>query len=60
MVRVWDRVQRLGLDRGNVSPPNFVDWQRQSRSFESLEAYTESFLNLEAGDGPWSASMVWR
>jgi putative ABC transport system permease protein len=52
LVLVWDRVQRLALERGNVSPANFIDWQRQNRVFESMAAYTESFINLAVDNAP--------
>ncbi len=52
LVMVWDRVTRLGLDRNGVSPSNFVDWRRLSSVFESMDAYTETFVNLAGDDGP--------
>ena len=51
LVMVWDSVPRQRLHHNLVSPPNFVDWQRQSPVFESMEAYTETFLNLVVDDG---------
>ncbi len=51
LVHVWDRVSRLGLDGGNVSPANFVDYQQLSQSFERLEAYTEILANVASDDG---------
>ena len=35
-----------------VSPPNFVDWQAQNRTFESMAAFTESTMTLSAGAAP--------
>jgi putative ABC transport system permease protein len=34
----------------SVSPPNYLDWEKQTKSFESLAAYAGSRLNL-TGDG---------
>jgi putative ABC transport system permease protein len=51
LVVVWDRVSRVGQDRNIVSPANYRDWARESRSFESMAAYTEAFLNLGSEGG---------
>jgi putative ABC transport system permease protein len=51
LVVVWDRVARLGQDRNIVSPANYRDWARESRSFEGMAAYTEAFLNLGSDGG---------
>jgi putative ABC transport system permease protein len=51
LVMVWDSVPRQRLHHNLVSPPNFVDWRRQGPAFESMEAYTEEFLNLVVDDG---------
>jgi putative ABC transport system permease protein len=34
----------------SVSPPNYLDWEKQTRSFENLAAYSGSRVNL-TGDG---------
>src|SRR5205823_1700442 len=34
----------------SVSPPNYLDWEKQTKSYESLAAYTSSRVNL-TGDG---------
>jgi putative ABC transport system permease protein len=34
----------------SVSPPNYLDWEKQTKSFENLAAYTASRLNL-TGEG---------
>jgi putative ABC transport system permease protein len=39
-------------DQMSVSYPNFVDWQQQSRAFESLGALLHSFSNLTGDDQP--------
>ena len=51
LVVVWDRALRVGQDRNIVSPANYRDWSRESRSFESMAAYTEAFLTLNADEG---------
>jgi len=51
LVVVWDRAVQVGQDRNIVSPANYRDWARESHSFESMAAYTEAFLNLNADEG---------
>jgi putative ABC transport system permease protein len=34
----------------SVAPPNYVDWEKQAKSYESLAAYTGATLNL-TGEG---------
>src|SRR5437773_12124772 len=34
----------------SVSPPNFLDWEKQTKSFERLAAYSGAGLNL-TGEG---------
>ena len=34
----------------SVSPPNYLDWEKQTKSFENLAAYSGSRINL-TGDG---------
>jgi putative ABC transport system permease protein len=40
LVKLWQSIPNRGYPRVEPSPPNFLDWQRQSTSFERLEAYT--------------------
>ena len=35
-----------------VSPPNFVDWKMQSRSFEHMTAYNDATATLTVGEEP--------
>src|SRR5262245_25933866 len=39
LIKVWEQQASRGVPRLEPSPPNFKDWQRQSTSFERLEAY---------------------
>src|SRR3989440_4566886 len=34
----------------SVSPPNYIDWEKQTKSFENLAAYSGSRINF-TGDG---------
>lgn len=57
MVHVWERGPQRGIDFKNTSPPNFREWQAESRSFEVLGFYGAFAGNLSytfilTGDGP--------
>src|SRR5262245_56683034 len=41
-VKVWEDQFARGYPRMEPSPPNFLDWQRQTTTFERLEAYVAS------------------
>jgi putative ABC transport system permease protein len=52
-----DRLLRLyssgpGLHQGSVSYPNFLDWQRSSRSFQEMAAYRTDNFNLTGQTNP--------
>ena len=38
--------------RTTVSPPNFLDWQAQNRTFEFMAAYDETVMTLSGGAAP--------
>lgn len=39
LVRLWQDQSAFGYSQMELSPPNFRDWQRESRSFERMAAY---------------------
>src|SRR6185503_14370704 len=47
VVTLWQNNAKAGVVRNDVSPANFLDWQEQSRSFESM-----------AGIEPFGFSMI--
>lgn len=47
VMTVWETIPKLGHDREGVAAANFLDWHKQSRSFESLAAYQ-----------PWDANLI--
>ncbi|HKV13031.1 MAG TPA: ABC transporter permease [Thermoanaerobaculia bacterium] len=49
---VWEKNPELGFPRFTVAPPNFVDWSRQSRSFEHMAAIETTRFNLTGGEQP--------
>jgi putative ABC transport system permease protein len=49
LVQLWQ--SSPGYTRFELSPPNFYDWRKQSRSYESMSAYTGIASNfLAAGE----------
>ena len=36
IVTIWQNNAKAGVPRNDVSPANFLDWQEQSHSFESM------------------------
>ena len=49
IVRINETSQR---GRTSVSPPNFVDWQAQNRTFEAMAAYDQRAVTLVDGEVP--------
>jgi len=39
LAQIWERNLRGSAENGVVSPDNFLDWQKQARSFEQMSAY---------------------
>jgi len=52
LTTVWEVRPRFKAPRIEVAPLNYVDWQRQAQSFESLAAYANGFLNLTGTGTP--------
>ena len=46
LVKIWEDHTAKGYSRLEPSPPNFLDWRRQQRVFEHLEAYTLSGASM--------------
>lgn len=49
LVMVWSRIRD---NRNGVAAGDFVDWKRQSTSFQDLNAWTGRSLNLATADQP--------
>lgn len=56
LMAVWETMPEN--DRRFVAPGNFVNWQKQSQSFERLAAYTTSPLNLSGRGEPQKLNAV--
>jgi putative ABC transport system permease protein len=55
---VLEKNPELGFPRFSVSPHNFEDWRRESRSFTGLVAIDNTRMNLTGGDQPESVQGV--
>ncbi|MDQ3118121.1 MAG: ABC transporter permease, partial [Verrucomicrobiota bacterium] len=51
IVMLWERGVTERNARNVVSPANFLDWQKQSMSFEHMAAVADQRVNLTGGNG---------
>jgi len=58
VVTIWQNNTKAGVQRNDVSPANFLDWQEQSRSFESM-AGIEPFGFSMIGNGEPERFQAW-
>jgi putative ABC transport system permease protein len=56
IVYLWETDLTVGLDRGIVSPANFVDWRDQNAVFEKISAWRTWFYRLTGDAEP---EQVW-
>jgi putative ABC transport system permease protein len=62
LVRVWHVPPEKsfpGVKTFPVSPANFLDWRAESRTFESMSAYSTRHANLTVGDRPESVTATY-
>src|SRR4029434_2525033 len=52
LVLIWERFATLGLERIPVSPPEYLDLEKQFQSTTGLAAFTFERFNLGGGDDP--------
>ncbi|MFN7977254.1 MAG: ABC transporter permease [Vicinamibacterales bacterium] len=52
LVKLWQDQSSRGYSRMELSPGNYVDWQRGARSFVSMAAFTTRSVNALTGAGP--------
>jgi predicted permease len=52
LVAVFETARRVEVERRAVSYPNFRDWQRESRSFETMSAVLGGRFTLAIDDSP--------
>ena len=66
LVRLWQNQTAKGYSRMELSPANYRDWKRMSRSFEEMGAFGGSAYNLggegepERLEGQWTSVEVFR
>src|SRR5882724_7680958 len=46
IVAIYERVPGQGVDRGEASPANYLDWRNQTQSFENVGLYKWWDVNL--------------
>lgn len=51
IVTLWERDPSRAMDKEAVTPPNFVEWQKQTHTFEQLGYWTAFDANLLLPDG---------
>src|SRR3954468_11487983 len=52
LVLLWEEFTAQGLERIPVSVPEFVDYEKQTKSYSQIAAFTYLDLNLTGGDIP--------
>ncbi len=52
LMMLWTYNPRQGFDKDVGTYPNFEDWRRESRSFESMSAYSGASLTLTGSGDP--------
>ena len=46
LTMIWQNNPSSGLGRSTVSPPNFIDWREDSKSFEDMAVFAQEAFNL--------------
>src|SRR5690242_3630505 len=52
LVLIWEEFKAQGLDQIPVSVPEFLDYEKETRSYSRIAACTYTDLNLTGGDIP--------
>jgi predicted permease len=52
IVALWERLPNAGVDRNELSPANFLDWQAQNHSFDHIAAISFWDANLGGVEQP--------
>jgi putative ABC transport system permease protein len=52
LVLIWEKFANQGLERIPMSPPEFLDYEKEIRSCEQVAAFDYTTFNLTAGDVP--------
>ncbi len=52
LVSLWHSYENVGLLRASVSPPNYVDYTRETEIFEDVSAFTSTNMTLTGDADP--------
>ncbi len=52
LVKLWQDQSSRGYSRMELSPANYDDWKRQSRSFTSMASFSTQSVNVITASGP--------
>jgi putative ABC transport system permease protein len=52
LVLLWGNVLRTKLERRGASLPDYVDWRKQSRSFDDMAAWWDPTFTMYGGEEP--------
>src|ERR1700737_710241 len=52
LVLLWEEFVKQGLDQIQVSPTEFIDYEKQTKSYSQIGALTYADLNHTSGDMP--------
>src|SRR6266567_8986876 len=52
LVLLWEQFPAQGLERIPVSAPEYLDYEKQTHSFERIAAFNSATFNLKTGDLP--------
>src|SRR5437868_11104944 len=50
LVLLWEEFVAQGLERIPVSPPEFIDYEKETKSYSKIAAFSYIDLNLTGGD----------
>ncbi|MFZ0880133.1 MAG: ABC transporter permease, partial [Candidatus Acidiferrales bacterium] len=53
---IWQTDANRDIQRGTTSPPEFLEWREQNRSFELMSAWTAAFRSVRGQESP---EQVW-
>ncbi|AGY60600.1 ABC transporter permease [Gloeobacter kilaueensis] len=52
LVQVFESQLQQGLEKGAVSPPNYLDWRQQNRVFTNIAVYNTDQFSFKSGSQP--------
>ena len=58
LVLIWEQFSRQGLDRIPVSAPEYLDYEKELRSYDGIAAFDYVSLNLTGDSGIQRAGVV--